>query len=485
MASAKWRLLILILLTAPAWARGAEFFVAPSAVPTGNGSRKAPWDLQTALSQPPVVKPGDTLWLRGGVHRLCNRTTRFFSSLKGTQNAPIVVRQYPGERAAIDGNLLQAGGGWVVYRDFEIFNSITNRCTAETGPFPRAWWVPHEGKQVDLCVSGLDLQAPNIKAINLLIHDSIGGGVGVNLPAKNTEIYGCLIYYNGWQGGDHGHGHGIYGQNAAPYVKSIYDNLIFENLGLGMQFTGNGPAPVADNLDLEGTAFFMNGNMASAHQANLLIGAFRGLGQDPTVIGNFIYDTQGTLSDCNLGYGGGLANLVLRGNYFGTAVAFASNTNMTVAGNVFGGGCNLAPKSFPNNVFARPATNACFVRPNRYEAGRANLVIFNWQKLNQIAVDISAIGLRAGEAYELHNAADFVNDVVFGVYNGDPILVPMTGRSTARPVGSNLPAPASTFPEFGAFVIRKRSAAARQARAHQTFLPLARNSLTDSLSGQE
>lgn len=449
--------LLTLLLTTPLLVHGAEFYVAPSSVATGNGSRKTPWDLQTALNQPWVLKPGDTLWLRGGIHRLAFCPTRFTSRLHGTSNAPVVVRGYPGETAAIDGNILQYSGGWVVYRDFEIFNSIANRYTAESGPYPHAWLMTYGSKQVDLCVSGLDVQAPNVKAINLIIHDSIGGGVGVNLPAKDTEIYGCLIYYNGWQGIDRGHGHGIYGQNAAPFVKRIIDNFIFENLGLGMQFTGSGPTPVADNLDLEGTAFFMNGDIASYHQANLLIGAYSGMGQNPKVIDNFVYDTHGTGSDSNLGYSGGLADLVLCSNYFATPVLFGSNSNMTVSGNTFGGGCNnLNPRLFPNNTYTHSTTNACFVRPNRYETGRANIVIFNWQKLSQVPVDISGIGMNAGDDYELHNVTDFAHDIVTGTYTGAPILVPMTGHSTVRPIGANLPLPHSTFPEFGAFVIRKK-----------------------------
>src|SRR5512141_214652 len=79
--------------------QASDFFVAPDGSPNGGGSQAHPWDLQTALSQPPAVRAGDTIWLRGGRY-----VGTFRSALTGTPAAPIKVRQYPGERATLDGN---------------------------------------------------------------------------------------------------------------------------------------------------------------------------------------------------------------------------------------------------------------------------------------------------------------------------------------------------------------------------------------------
>ncbi|HTY43209.1 MAG TPA: hypothetical protein VMH79_15165, partial [Thermoanaerobaculia bacterium] len=51
-------------------ARGlaTDFYVAPNASGSGNGSLANPWKLQTALNQPSAVQPGDTIWLRGGTY---------------------------------------------------------------------------------------------------------------------------------------------------------------------------------------------------------------------------------------------------------------------------------------------------------------------------------------------------------------------------------------------------------------------------------
>src|SRR5579862_2530377 len=82
---------------------GADHFVAPNGSAGGNGSINSPWDLQTALSQPSSVQPGDTIWLRGGVYH-APTSNGFSSMLNGSATSPIIVRNYNGERATLDGH---------------------------------------------------------------------------------------------------------------------------------------------------------------------------------------------------------------------------------------------------------------------------------------------------------------------------------------------------------------------------------------------
>src|SRR5450759_4222902 len=99
---------------------GRQFFVSPDGKSSGDGSMERPWDLATALAGPGAVQPGDTIWLRGGTYR-----GGFRSSLSGRKGAPIIVRQYPGERAVIDGKgfsgkgfsgfALDIAGSWTWY----------------------------------------------------------------------------------------------------------------------------------------------------------------------------------------------------------------------------------------------------------------------------------------------------------------------------------------------------------------------------------
>ena len=89
--------------------------------------------MDTALAQPSAVKPGDTIWLRGGTY-----VGAFRSSLTGSSGKPILLRQYPGERATIDGNYggndatLDIRGSNAWYWGFEVTNSDPTRASPTT-----------------------------------------------------------------------------------------------------------------------------------------------------------------------------------------------------------------------------------------------------------------------------------------------------------------------------------------------------------------
>ena len=81
-------------VAAPAPGVRGGYYVSPTGSASGDGSASRPWDLATALAHPSKVVAGDTIWLRGGSYR-----GALTSRLTGTASRPIVVRQYPGERA--------------------------------------------------------------------------------------------------------------------------------------------------------------------------------------------------------------------------------------------------------------------------------------------------------------------------------------------------------------------------------------------------
>ena len=214
---------LLVSLVAASAASAADFYVSPSGSATGTGSQGNPWDLQTALDQPAAVNPGDTIWLRGGLY-----TGYYVSHLVGTSANPILVKQYPGERARIDGNhagtepTLTINGSYTWVWGFEIFNSDPTRWSGTPGTAP-----PRRGMAVELAGTGT-------KMINMVLHDTTQGVLGPS-AASATEIYGNLIYYNGYDSTDRGHGHGAYIQNdAGNPLKKIYDNVVLEQFGYGL-----------------------------------------------------------------------------------------------------------------------------------------------------------------------------------------------------------------------------------------------------------
>src|SRR3954462_5311802 len=97
---------LLIFAAAQAQAQ-ANYYAAPNGTSTGDGSIGRPWSLATALSRSTTIKPGSTLWLRGGTYG--SGKTLFKSTLVGSSTAPIKVRQYPGEHAKINGGIKADG----------------------------------------------------------------------------------------------------------------------------------------------------------------------------------------------------------------------------------------------------------------------------------------------------------------------------------------------------------------------------------------
>ncbi len=419
----------------------AEFYVSPTATAGGNGTFNNPWKLQTALDHPAAVDPGDTIWLRGGTYT----GAPFVSYLVGTSADPIVVRQYPGERAKIDGNYngndhtLSIKGSHTWYWGFEIFNSDPTR----SSPTPSA--PPRRG-------TGVQQTGAGTRMINMIVHDTSQGVITAEV-ATGAHIYGSLFYYNGYTGPDRSHGHGIYAQNLGSTYKQMHDNIIFQQFGWGIHAYSEGGH--LDRLDFQGNVVFNNGGIDGSWNTNILVGGQTNQAIAPKLISNYSYNTDHDNNN-NLGWNAGCTSPTITNNYFSSATALNINdcSSMTITGNTFYGAISgFTQSGFPSNTYysSRPTGVKVFVRPNAYEAKRANIAIYNWDLLDTVAVDVSGI-LSPGDGFEVRNAADFFGaPVLTGTYSGGSINLPMDDLSVATPVGIGAPDPAG--PEFNAFVL--------------------------------
>ena len=445
----RWALAASLLVLAAAAARAADYYAAPGGSPSANGSISSPWDLQTALNQT-VARPGDTIWLRGGVYH-----GTYSSYLNGTSAAPIVVRQYPGERATIDGgnsgwtSILMVSGSYTWYWGFEVMSSDPNRVSQQTGSNPT------DIGRGNIATEQTSRTGPGLKFINLIIHDIQDAGLWKE--AVGSEFYGSLIYYDGWNAPDRGHGHGLYLQNLTG-TMAIRDNVIFENFQNGIQCYGSEAASL-NNFDIEGNTIFNNGSIVDSPANNILIGGGV-VAQNPIVADNTLYFTAwGNGINVNMGYypyGVGASNPKMTGNYSGNGEydLNSANTNTTLSGNtIYSSLVNWTSSQYPSNTFygSDPGNTKVVVRPNAYEPGRANITVFNWGLAASVPVDVSGV-LAVGQTYEVRNAQNwFGGPVLAGVYDGNPIFLPMTNLSVAAPVGWT--APPSTGPEFNVFVL--------------------------------
>jgi len=453
----------------------AEWHVSPEGTPGGDGSAAQPWDLRTALRHPPAVRPGDTILLHGGRYIGEKRDT-FTSQLKGAGDAPIIVRPAPGERAIISPTLT-LGGAHTWYRDFEVENPDPNEYERyDHARWPAVWTGAGE----------------SLKLINLVIHGG-GQGIGAWQSSFNLEIYGCIIFHNGWAGSNQGHA--IYTQNKEG-AKHIVDNIMFNQLGTGYGVHAYGSKRAAiQNFVFEGNCSFSNGG------SNFLVGGC-GPAANCVVRDNFSWGGNGV----RIGYTGHNRNVEVRDNYFATKFSVHNWDAVTLEGNtIVGAGpvvrldirqlaqlpkyawdrnaCYnrtapekgfllMAPEGNRTMPLAdwRAQTDAdakstlvagvpkgvkVFVRPNRYQKGRAHIIIFNWENRDAVAVDVSAV-LQKGDRFELYDVENLLGKpVLTGTYAGGAIRAPMNLTEVMQPVTRQRFG--HTPPEFGVFLLRLRT----------------------------
>lgn len=484
-----------------------DFYVSPTGAATNDGSQNSPWDLATALDQPVTFNPGDTLRLRGGTYQ-----GQFTAHLTGTAASHIIVEPFAGESPKIDGSLY-IGGSDTWYQGFEIMDSEPNRISGEVGSAPTD--IPQR--------AGVNIHAPRTKFINMVVHDG-GNGIGFWEDAPDSEVYGNVIYNNGWMGPDRPHGHGIYTQNYTG-TKNITDNIDFAPFYLSMQIYGSSASHLV-GYNVDGNTFFGSGTIvggnAPADQMNfsnnylynssLQFGYGSPDNQSASLKNNYIYtqipiniqwwknfvitgntfiaksDSSGGNGSIALATGGDLSGFTIDNNthYRGRTGTFQNffvrNPDNSLNFYTFaqwqaslGFDTHSTFVSDPNiNKAALPTGAKVFVRPNKYETGRANITIFNWDKAATVAADISNIGLKPGDSYIVHDGQNYLGaPVLTGTYNGSPITLPMDLGTTIPPrlgtvvntypycsaYGCNVAnsTPAHTSPEFNVFVIQKMS----------------------------
>lgn len=418
---------------------GREWFVAPGASAAAAGDLSHPLSLEAVLSAAGPVRPGDVIWLRGGRY-----SGSFHSQLQGTADRPIAVASYPGEHAVLDGGshpesvVLRVDGAHTEIRDLEVTNSAPSEPGRTRG-------------------TGVDVFGAGTRLVNLIVHDT-GNGVGVWTPAVGAEVYGCLIYSVGWEADDRGHGHSIYIQNDTE-TKRVVDNVMFGSHSYGVHaYTSLGQI---NNLHFEGNIAFDHGTPSpvSGAKANFLVGGTP-IAHAPVLLFNYAYyPWRSTGRNADVGYIAGCVNATLRGNYLagGTPIVLTRCTNVEMSDNHFIGDVDASTAArFPANEYRndRPAEPAVFVRPNRYERGRGHVAVFNWGRRATVRLDVSALHLQRGEAFEVRDVRD---------YFGPPVATGSGGRDAIDLPVPRLPgaAGAGDPAEFAAFVVLPQRSVAR------------------------
>jgi hypothetical protein len=482
----KRTLTILLLSSLITSVSGTSYHVTVNGKPNGNGTLANPWDLNTALNKSAVIKGGDTLWIHPGTY-----SGVYKSTLQGNAQSPIIVKAVSDFGVILDGNVskndavLSIEGKYVYYCGLIITNSGQNHIVSASSPV--------------YSKDGVYFIGAYNKLINCIIHNNTGDGIGFWNPAIDAEIYGCIIYHNGYRGTDRGHGHGIYTQNTTG-TKLITDNIFFNSYGIGIHiYTENGSIK---GFKIEGNAFCNSGLPGANELERHIIAGGLQTADNITVTDNYFYNRPNypAKAGVQFGYSAANQNAVFTNNYMvgGTFYCIKNWNSVKFTGNsiisrtpqmqliAFDNFANIKTPTFNNNHYykgtlatrtfdewkrvsnqdansryyaSEPAETVCFVRKNRYEKGRANLIVYNWKNTTNVAVDMSGV-LSAGDTYQIYDVFCLSNGPVqTGVYDGKSISVSMALTKIDLPDG--YPPDSRRFshtaPLFGMFIVKSQS----------------------------
>ena len=452
------------------------------------------------MNNPAALKPGDTVLLRGGTYSLdwSAEPDHVYWELAGTAAAPTTIRNYPGERVIIDIDyILQLYGSHVRYVGLEFITSRTKKV------FDSGWSHDRPGS--------LDISGNNVKVINCIFHDL--SSTTAFAQAENYEMYGNIMYYIGFIGTERSWGTTAYVQNISGR-KDITDNLMFQQFANNLQIYGSDAARIKD-IYMEGNTIFNAGTLGNGGGFNAVIWVGSEAVERIKFSNNYLYSPSADSSNAVFWGSGGVVNkdLTVTGNYIiggSPVVRFgvwnpATVTNNTIVGSdglswyeggipqnrQYNWGNNkyhsqgssvpflLSPNGYDFNGWkqatgldanstysaSRPTGVKVFLRPNKYEAGRAHITVINWDLNDTASLDLSGTGLTVGQAFEIRDAQNyFGTPLVTGVYAGNPVTVALPGTGSAvtpiigagDPQNVGLVLPVHTSEEFNAFVLLPR-----------------------------
>ena len=455
-----------------------QVWVSPDGRPRNTGAKDAPIDLKTACTSKKLVPPGTIVWIGAGNYEMGDLKPE---GICGTREKPVIFRAVPGARATVMGQISSNKGcDHIWWWGVEV-----------TGPF---------GSGVETRDGG-----DGLKFINLVIHDkhsvqppakkepSAMGVAGWD-TGSDHEFYGNIVFRNGWNSLDHG----FYSQNTAAHTAKRYvDNVVFENTGEGFQIYGS--APFLRNIYFEGNAAFCTGlvpyapELAREPEMNILIGGSKHPLTCAIIRNNCTYHPSlAAKRGVDIGYRGNPnSQLLIESNYFtggSSAMELKNVAEATVRNNTFwspGGmvSVTVAPAEviekaglpparvvFENNTYldngrfslatlhattksgqtdklrpgrnGRPAEVYVFKRVNRYEPDRVHLVLYNWPKMDTVALDLGDV-LKTGQKFRIVEVHDIWGaPALAGTYDGRPIRFQPSG-----PYG----------PEFGCYLLFRES----------------------------
>ncbi|HPO58261.1 MAG TPA: hypothetical protein PLV53_05390, partial [Anaerolineaceae bacterium] len=351
---------------------------------------------------------------------------------------------------------------------------------------------------------GLNIFGPGTKVINMVIDNTGHPGIGFwEEIGDGGEVYGTIIWGVGLYDATTKEGNSNWTRGSAIYAQNrtgtriISDNITFRNWTTGMKaysegayvngfkfynnvlFANNDRNIFASGRDFPLNGLEMIGNMtyrpAGDSERSLTVGYASVDQHDAVIKNNYVVNGSSNLGALYVKRASNLTvtgNTLVSSNNLVTYYTPSSKGSITWDNNKYYAGSgslfkvNDSAKTFDtwksatgfdkNSTYSssRPTSNVIFVKPNKYEAGRGNIVVYNWEKRSSVSVDLSSI-LKPGDRYKIVDAQNFFGaPVASGTYDGGSVSLPMNLTAVAPIYGeikhfSNVHTPN----EFNVFVV--------------------------------
>ncbi len=364
-----------------------QYFIAPDGTAGGMGTKESPWDWTSVAAGQKRVPPGSVVWVRGGRYE---GTAGGKIALSGAPGKPVHLRAAPGERATLDGGQQISGSHlWIWELEMAGFQADWRPDHKVGSGSGYQGHVQIPGKREAMVTGGDD----GTRYIGLVIHNN-GMGVGYWKSTRNSEMHGCIIYDNGFDGTDRPHGPGIYTQNTTGTLRLITDNIIAGNFSTGMQMYGS-------KIDEQVNDYLVEGNVWFAPRV-------RAGGRNYILCG-----------------GEKSRNIAIKDNIlYGYNLKIGSGAGQICEGNTLIHASLGGPASEKNREMSGGKGVETFIRPNKYDPRRAHLVVINWPKGPAVPVDLSPF-VEKGQAFRILDALDYFGKPLATGFHRGPVTIPM------------------------------------------------------------
>lgn len=303
------------------------YYVSTSGNDSNPGTFNLPW--RTIQHAADMVRPGDTVYVRGGVYH-----EAIFTSNGGTQDFPVRYMAYPGEVPIIDGegNLppwaealftLYEEADYVEISGFEIRNSTYNGLLIWGSHVKLDELYVHHTQSTAILVIG-NYGAINNCRVHLsnlnneygILPSNWGAGIEIVGPLGIIGQYGVISNCTVWE--TWGEGINTHRSNNV----TIDNNIVHDSLAANIYVSDATNTLVQRNFVYQNPTSYVFGY---GEQVGIMMGdeSYRPPSENITIINNIAYGNRRNFYWWNGVLGGGMVNVLIANNTFVNSIGYS------------------------------------------------------------------------------------------------------------------------------------------------------------------